>query len=519
MTITPDTMTPDTVTPDTTALLTLDGVGKSFGSVRALDGVHLAVQPRSVHCILGENGAGKSTLCNAIYGTVSPDAGRMTLAGADYRPQGPVEALRAGVAMVHQHFSLIPTMTVGDNLLLGGDGFRPARRELAGDLDRIADTYGLSVDAKSTVRDLSVGARQRVEIVKALLRNPRLILLDEPTAVLDPAEIDALMATCAALTDDGKSVVLITHKLAEVARAADEATVLRGGTVVGGGRLADVSLSTLTELMLGDAPPVTAERAPRRDTPTNAPICLQVNGITVKGADGRTALSDVDLTVRAGEIVGIAGVEGNGQSELTAVLSGASTPDAGTVSVDGEDLTDTSPARRTRAGVAVIPEDRHAEGMVAALSIAENIAMPRLANYRRWGLLDRRRMRVDAADAITAYGVRAPGPDTTMGELSGGNQQKVVLARELATDRLRVVVAAQPTRGLDVGAVAFVLDRLRDAADAGAAVLVTSSEIDELIAVCDRVTVAYRGGLRGSVDTGDPRAAQTIGRLLTGVGE
>lgn len=511
------TITAEAEAPDCTALLAMTGIGKSFGSVRALDEVTLTVKPGSVHCILGENGAGKSTLCNSIYGTVSPDAGTMTLAGADYRPRNPADALRAGVAMVHQHFSLIPTMTVADNLMLGREGFRPPRAQLATDLERIADKYGLRVDAEATVADLTVGARQRVEIVKALLRDPRLILLDEPTAVLDPDEIDALVATCAALTDDGKSVVLITHKLGEVARTADEATVLRAGTVVGGGRLTEVPLSALLELMLGDTAPLQRERTPRPEPAATGETCLSVRGLDLTRADGSIALSNVDLDVDRGEIVGIAGVEGNGQSELTAVLSGALTPDRGTVALGGEDLTSATPARRTAAGLAVIPEDRHAEGMIAQLSIAENIAMPRLSRYRRWGLLNRARMRADAAAVIDDYSIRASGPDAPIGSLSGGNQQKVVLARELSTEGLRVVVAAQPTRGLDAGAVAFVLDRLRGAAGAGAAVLVTSSEIDELLAVCDRIVVAYRGRLLGSVDARSAGAATEIGALMTGV--
>lgn len=514
MTIAADPMT-TAEKPSHTALLTLDGIGKSFGSVRALDAVTLNVKPRSVHCILGENGAGKSTLCNSIYGTVSPDTGSMTLAGRTYQPRNPADALRAGVAMVHQHFSLVPTMTVADNLLLGRDGFRPPRKQLTSDLERIADSYGLTVDAAATVRELTVGARQRVEIVKALLRDPQLILLDEPTAVLDPQEIDALITTCAALTESGKSVVLITHKLGEVARAADEATVLRAGTVVGGGRLAEVSLPSLLELMLGDTKPLSA--APRRRTAPPTSKGLNVNGLTVTRADGSTALAQVELVVGRGEIVGVAGVEGNGQSELTSVLSGALAPDRGTVVLEGTDLTTATPAARTAAGLAVIPEDRHAEGMVGELSIAENIAMPRLRQYRRWGLLDRGRMRADAETAISEYSIRAPGPDAPIGSLSGGNQQKVVLVRELSTPGLRAVVAAQPTRGLDAGAVAFVLDRLRAAADAGAAVLITSSEIDELIAVCDRIVVAYRGTLLGSVRTDSPSAATEIGALMTGV--
>jgi len=269
--------------------------------------------------------------------------------------------------------------------------------------------------------------------------------------------------------------------------------------------------------MLGDNEPLERAGAPRRRNSTDTGAVLRVSGLDVTRTDGSTALSDVDLSIGRGEIVGIAGVEGNGQSELMAVLSGALTAESGTVTVDGHDLTSASPARRTSAGLAVIPEDRHAEGMIGALSVAENLAVPRLAKYRRWGLLDRARMRADAAAAIADYSIRASGPDAPIGSLSGGNQQKVVLARELSTAGLRVVVAAQPTRGLDAGAVAFVLERLRDAADDGAAVLITSSEIDELLAVCDRIVVAYRGALLGSVSTDSPTAATDIGVLMTGV--
>lgn len=505
-----------TATEAASPILTLDRIGKSFGTVRALDEITMTVERGSVHCILGENGAGKSTLCNVVYGTVPADQGRMRLGGEPYSPRTPAAALQAGVAMVHQHFSLIPTMTVADNLLLGRGGFRPPRAAVERGLSRIADSYGLTVDRQTRVKDLPIGARQRVEIVKALLREPELILLDEPTAVLDPAEIDSLIGICSALAADGKSVVLITHKLGEVGRAADSATVLRGGTVVGGGRLSRTSVDSLLELMLGGANPIETTRRPSPQ-PVGDAASLEIKGVTLTRPDGSIALSDVDLAVRPGEIVGVAGVEGNGQSELAAVLSGATEADGGSIHLDGNDITGHSPAKRTKAGLAVIPEDRHAEAVISELTIAENIAMPRLGHYRRWGLLNRRRMKGDANAAISDYSIRANGPDTPIGSLSGGNQQKVVLARELATPGLRVVVAAQPTRGLDVGAVAFVLERLREAAASGAAVLVISSEIDELTALCSRIVVAYRGTIRGSIDADSDSATTHIGELMMGV--
>jgi simple sugar transport system ATP-binding protein len=504
------------MTTATSPLLTLDGIGKSYGNVRALDGITMTVERGSVHCILGENGAGKSTLCNVVYGSVAPDRGSMTISGRKYSPRTPAAALDAGVAMVHQHFSLIPTMTVEDNLLLGRNGLRPPRGAVKRGLERIADSYGLTVDTAARVSELPIGARQRVEIVKALLREPSLILLDEPTAVLDPAEIDSLIGTCAALAADGKSVVLITHKLGEVSRAADSATVLRDGSVAGGGRLSQTPLRTLLDLMLGGAQPVDAAQAPP-PRPTTDAACLTIEGINLTRSDGSIALADVNLAVRPGEIVGIAGVEGNGQSELAAILAGSIGADSGSVYLDGADITGLTPAQRTTAGVGVIPEDRHAEGVIPELSIAENMALARLHSYRRWGLLNRRQMKDDATEAISEFSIRADGPDAPVATLSGGNQQKVVLARELSTPGLRIVVAAQPTRGLDVGAVSFVLERLRDAAATGAAVLVISSEVDELIALCSRVVVAYRGSIRGSVDAGSPTASSAIGELMMGV--
>ncbi|MEV3856739.1 ABC transporter ATP-binding protein [Streptomyces sp. NPDC050095] len=512
-------------------MLALEAVGltKSFGAVRALDAVELRVRAGTVHCVLGENGAGKSTLCRLIEGSLTADSGQLRLYGEEFAPRRPGDALAAGIAMVHQHFSLVPTLTVGENLRL------LRLKDLADRVARVRDEYGLAVDADAVVGTLPVGVRQRVEIVKALVRDPRLLVLDEPTGVLGPAETDRLLETCRAIADAGSAVVLITHKLAEAARAGDEATVLRGGKVAGGGPLAALPPNKLVPLMIGraatdlgagvagtlglDAP---APRARTEDVRDDAPPALRLTGVTVRRPDGTLALDGVDLTVAPGEIVGVAGVEGNGQSELMAVLGGALTADAGrmelTSPTDGPyDLTRATPRERTRAGLGIVPEDRHHEGCIPQLPLTHNLFLPHLARFRRFGvLLDHKAMRRAAEEVLTEHGVRAAGPTAPMASLSGGNQQKVVLARELALDPLVCLAAAQPTRGLDVGAVDAVHTRIRQAAARGAGVLVVSSELPELLALCDRIVVAYGGHLLGPVAAADPDAHERVGALMLG---
>ena len=511
--------------------LTLQGLGKSFGDVQALHDVDVTVESGTVHCVLGENGAGKSTLCNLVFGGYRPDTGRMTLGGTEFRPDSPAAAMAAGVAMVHQHFSLVTTMTVAENLLLTQRGVRMRRAELTDRLDEIARRYRLRVDLDQRVATMPVGARQKVEIVKALLRDPSLILLDEPTGVLDPAEIDALIDTCRAVAADGKAVVLVTHKLGEVARVADAATVLRRGTVAGGGRMSNTGIAQLLTAMVGrtaaDLDPTVAatlgldtatEPVARAATELGdtAPV-LAVDRVSARRCRRGVALDEVRLAVRPGEIVGIAGVEGNGLSELVTVLAGGAAVTGGTVTLDGTDITAARPATRTGLGLGVVPEDRHRDAMVADMTIAENLFLGQLGRFRRFGLLDKRAMGRAAQAELERFDVRAAGPWVPMGSLSGGNQQKVVLARELSTANLRCLVAAQPTRGLDIGAVDFVLTQLRRAAADGCGVLVVSSEVPELLALCDRVFVAYRGALAGPVETADPTAAQQISELMMGV--
>ncbi|MGY0489592.1 ABC transporter ATP-binding protein [Streptomyces sp. WG-D5] len=504
--------------------LEITGLTKSYGGMRALDDVDLVVEAGTVHCVLGENGAGKSTLCHAVGGSLTPDTGLIRLYGQEYAPRRPADALAAGVAMVHQHFSLVATLTVGENLRL------LRLPDLDRRLARVRDEYGLHLELDAVVAELPVGVRQRVEIVKALLREPRLLVLDEPTGVLGPAETDALLATCRRIADAGHAVVLVTHKLGEAARAGDAATVLRGGRVAGGGRLAELPAERLVPLMIGRAAETLDASlagavglgAPTPGTPderATAPAgsALRLRDVTVRRPDGTHALDGVDLDIGLGEIVGIAGVEGNGQSELMAVLGGSRTPERGRVEIGGRDLTGAGPAPRTRAGLGVVPEDRHHEGCVPRLSVAENLHLGRLHRFRKYRvLLDRQALARDTAVTLAEHSVRADGPHAPMASLSGGNQQKVVLARELALEPLVCLAAAQPTRGLDIGAVDAVHTRIRAAATRGAGVLVVSAELDELLALCDRVLVAYRGRLLGPVDPREPAARERIGELMVG---
>lgn len=497
-----------------TAVLRMDGIVKRFGAFQALSDVSLELFAGEVHCLLGENGAGKSTLCNVMFGVHQPDGGAMWLDGAPYRPQSPRDALTHGIAMVHQHFSLVEDVSVLDNLLLGQVRGLLDRKREAERVRALVAELGLALDPYARVADLSVGEKQRVEIVKCLIREPRLLVLDEPTAVLLPTEIDALLDTCARVVARGCAVVLVTHKLAEIRRIASRATVLQSGRVVARSSTPSADVDALVRAMIQrpgnaekDAPVSNASRStvPRSaalsPSPYGRPLAdeaLQIDGLTVRDADGVTRLEDCTLVVNRGEIVGIAGVEGNGQSELGAVLAGMQRASAGRFFVQGQDCTQAAPQTLTKAGVGVVPEDRHAVGCVPDMSLTDNLFLNRLDDYARHGFMRRRAMRQDARALMQRFDVRAASPDVAFRGLSGGNQQKAVLARELTLHGLAVLVAAQPTRGLDVGAVAAVYDHIRAARENGVGVLLISSELDELLAVADRVLVMYRGRIMGT---------------------
>jgi general nucleoside transport system ATP-binding protein len=488
-------------------LLRLSGLGKRFGSLQALQDASLEILPGEIHCLLGENGAGKSTLCNLVFGVHAPDAGRMTLAGEAYTPRSPADALAHGIAMVHQHFSLVPDLSVVDNLLLGQARGVLDRKGWSAKLLTMRERYGLALDPQARIQDLSVGERQRVEIVKCLIREPRLLVLDEPTAVLLPAEIEALLAVCKRVAAEGCGVVLVTHKLAEIREVAQRATVLRGGRVVARSAQPASEIDALVRAMIQrhlqavPAAPQAASDAEFALVQEGEPVremALQADGLTVRDADGVLRLDNFTLMVAPGEIVAVAGVEGNGQSELGAVLSGMLRPSEGRFFVCGEEMTGRAPRTLTAAGCGVVPEDRHALACVTGMSVAENLMLDRLARFRRFGLLDRSALNAAARELMQRFDVRAASPDVAFGGLSGGNQQKAVLARELTLDPLRFLLASQPTRGLDVGAVEAIYDHIRAAAARGVGVLLISSELDELLSVADRVVVLYRGRIMGT---------------------
>ncbi len=505
-----------------TPLLELSGLGKRFGTHQVLDEVSLTLEAGEVHCLLGENGAGKSTLCNLIFGVHAPDAGTMRLSGAAYRPTRPADALAQGIAMVHQHFSLVPDVSVVDNLLLGQSRGILKRAECAARLRELGERYGLPLDPKARVADLSVGERQRVEIVKCLMREPRLLVLDEPTAVLLPDEIEALLQVCQRVSNQGCGVVLVTHKLAEIRQVARRATVLRAGRIVARSDAPAQEMQALVRAMIQRdlSDPVDAVPASPRhsDVPLGEPVpapALMVDGLTVRDAQGVTRLDSFTVLVSPGEIVGVAGVEGNGQVELAGVLSGLTSATEGRFFVNGTELTGKGPKAVTAAGAGIVPEDRHASGCIVAMSVAENMLLNRLDSYRRWGLLDRAALRRDAKQLMQTFDVRAASPEVAFGGLSGGNQQKAVMARELTTEGLRFLLAAQPTRGLDVGAVEAVYGHIVGACKRGVGVLLISSEFDELLKVADRIVVLYRGRIMGQCEA-HPSQRERIGAWMAG---
>jgi ABC-type uncharacterized transport system ATPase subunit len=503
-------------------LLSLKNLGKRFGSLQALEGVSLDVRAGSVQCLLGENGAGKSTLCNLIFGVYEPSDGDMVFDGEAWAPESPAVALEKGIAMVHQHFSLVPRMTVVENLMLGQVRGVLKRHEFGARIRDIAENFGFTLDPDAVVGELSVGERQRAEIVKCLMRDPKLLVLDEPTAVLPPGEIGALLDICRRVADSGRAVILVTHKLAEIAKVADRVAVLRTGRLVADESMAEADMGALVHAMVGrELRPLDVALAESDEAPTveesEGPrgFALVCDGLTVHDRHGAVRLDNFTLEIRPGEIVGLAGVEGNGQSELGMVLAGLLRPTEGHFYIGGNDLTHAGAAAVTAAGGGIVPEDRHAVACVTAMSVAENMFLNKLDRFTRFGLLQRGALNAAAEKQMKAFDVRAAGPEVAFSGLSGGNQQKAVLARELTLDPLVALVAAQPTRGLDVSAVEAVYRQIRAAARRGVGVLLISSELDELLAVADRVAVLYRGRLVGERPA-EMNERGAIGALMSG---
>ena len=488
------------------------GITKRFGPVLANDHIDFDLEQGEIHALLGENGAGKTTLMRILYGLYHADAGEVFVNGEKGHITSPRDAIRLGIGMVTQHFTLVPPLTVAENVVLGyTDGFRLRPQEIRQQVGKAAARLGVEVDPTAVVRHLSVGERQRVEILKALYREARVLILDEPTAVLVPQEVDVLFETLERLRQGGLSVIFISHKLNEVMTVCDRITVLRDGRVVGTVNKADTSQSDLARMMVGRETfgvSREGERAP------GSPL-LRIRSLSVADDQGLPALKGVSLEVRAGEILGVAGVSGNGQTELSQVLAGTLKPTEGQVSVGQDDLTGAEPTRVTAAGVGRIPEDRH-EGLVGELTVAENLVLEHLGDFISAGTLDRRRIRQHAERLIAEYQIKASPTDRAR-TLSGGNMQKLILARALSREP-RVVIASQPTRGLDVGATEYVRGKLLEQRGRGAAVLLLSEDLDEVLALSDRIAVIYEGRIVG-VLPGTEADVEQLGLMMSGVRE
>ncbi|MBZ9556460.1 MULTISPECIES: ABC transporter ATP-binding protein [unclassified Modicisalibacter] len=499
------------------ALLTLSAIDKRFDVHRVLDAASFELAEGEVHALLGENGAGKSTLMNILIGVYSADAGTLTLDGQPLRIAGPADSARQGIGMVHQHFRLVDRLTLTENLLLAADD-RPAlqRRSAAREtLLATAREVGFTLDPDCPVGELSVAEKQRAEICKVLALGARILILDEPTAVLTDAEATAMLGAIRRMAASGRSIILITHKLREVVGFSHRVTIMRRGeTVAAGLDTATLSIEKIASLMMGtNASRVAPDKAPGH-VRAQGPDLLAVAHLHARRDDGAPALADVSLRVRAGEILGLAGVGGNGQHELVETLCGLRSASAGSVMIDGADALGLSPRKRRRLGLRVIPADRMATALVSELDIAANLALTSVVDGRFGQLwLDRRRMARDARGRIEQHEIAGARPRGRMGLLSGGNAQKVLLAREIDTG-MKLLLAHSPTRGLDIRAAAAVHRRLREAAADGAACLLVSEDVEEIMALSDRICVISAGRITGELP-GDACAAD-IGRLILG---
>jgi ABC-type uncharacterized transport system ATPase subunit len=513
--------------------LELRGITKRFGSLVANDHIDLLVQPGEIRALLGENGAGKTTLMNVLYGLIQPDEGEILLDDKPVAIHSPRDAIRARVGMVHQHFMLVPVFTVAENVTLGAEPVRrlatppvnlgglrvpplglPSiglldRRKARRDVLELSERFGLQVDPDALVEDLPVGVQQRVEIIKALLRDASVLVLDEPTAVLTPGETEDLFRIMRELREGGRSIIFISHKLREVQAIADNITVIRRGMVVGE-RPPSTSSVELASLMVGRSVQLRVSKEPARP----GEVVLDVQDLGVQGERGEQSVRDVSFQVRAGEILGVAGVQGNGQTELCEALIGLR-PATGSVHLDGADLSHASTRDRLRAGIGYVPEDRSEDGLVGEFSVADNLILDVYDRppYASGIALNLDAIRESAARRVEEYDVRTTSVQTPAGTLSGGNQQKVVVAREMGRD-VKALLASQPTRGLDVGSIEFVHKRLVAQRDAGAAVLLVSSELDEIYALADRIAVMYEGRIVAFCPPTIPE--QELGLLMAG---
>jgi ABC-type uncharacterized transport system ATPase subunit len=498
-------------------VLELRGVTKRFPGVLANDHINLNLREGEIHALLGENGAGKTTLMNILYGLYDPDEGEVIVRGEHVDIQDPGDAIKAGIGMVHQHFMLIPVFTVTENVMLGEESLRYGnfldREKAAKRIEEISEQYHLEVDPDVRVEDIPVGVQQRVEIIKLLYREADILILDEPTAVLTPQEADELFKIMRSLTEKGKSIIFITHKLREVMDVADRITVLRGGKIVGTTTPEEADKNKLAEMMVGRAVQLGVDKDPAKP----ADIVLEVSDLVVANDRNQIAVDRISFELRADEILGIAGVQGNGQTELVEAVTGLREVIGGAIHFLGEDITNADPRTITELGVAHVPEDRQRDGLILAFPVADNLVLNTYYRepYTRGVVLQQEAILETAEERIHEFDIRTPSALTPTSSLSGGNQQKVIVAREFSRP-IKMLVASQPTRGLDVGSIEYIHKRIVEKRDEGAGVLLVSPELDEIMELSDRIAVMYRGEIVAVVES-EEASKEQIGLLMAGV--
>jgi simple sugar transport system ATP-binding protein len=501
-------------------MIELRNITKKFGEVLANDHVSFTVPAGTIHAIVGENGAGKSTAMRIAYGFYTADGGEILINGQPRQIRTPHDAIALGIGMVHQHFMLVEPMTVAENIVLGSEPGNAASLDLkkaAAEIRKVSDEFKLSVDPNATIESLSVGQQQRVELLKALYRHAQLLILDEPTAVLTPQEVEEFFAILRGMREQGKTIIIITHKLSEVLAISDNVTVMRDGKVVGDVKTNETNAAELARLMVGREVLLRVEKP---DAKPGAPV-VKVDRLSITGRDGTKRLNNVSFEVRAGEIVGIAGVEGNGQTELIEALAGLipGSHITGKISFEGSDVTSTDARRRKELGIAHVPEDRHRRGLLLDSSLAENTILG--VHYRKPAvtgpgnvILDERGIRRRTEQVIRDFDVRPPNPALTARSLSGGNQQKLIIGREFELPP-KLLLVSQPTRGVDIGAIEFIHRKVVALRDAGCAVLLVSAELEEVTALSDRLLVIHNGEIVGEVDP-KTTSNEEIGLMMTG---
>lgn len=493
---------------------------KRFGDFTANDHINLSVAPQEIKCIVGENGAGKSTLMNMLYGLLEPTEGKILIEGKEVKLRSPIDAIAHGIGMVHQHFKLVPSLTVYENIMLGievkkGKGFLIDQKAEIEKVRELIKTYNFELDPLEKVEDISVGSRQRVEILKMLYRNVDILILDEPTAVLTPQEADELIESLKDLKKKGKTIIVITHKLREVMEVSDSVTVIKHGKVIGSTATKDTNEQELAQMMVGRDVMLTVENE-RKNTENND-VIYEAKGLTTTNVFGKECVKDVSFTVRRGEVLGIAGVEGNGQSELVKVISGMMEATGGKITFQGKDITNLWPEQLRKIGIGIIPEDRFAEGLCGSMSIGDNC----IAGYHgasdvcKKGILSRRQINKKRDKAIQDFDIRVGDVDGEVASLSGGNAQKIIIAREL-TAGPSLLIACQPTRGVDIGSIEFIHSQILKYRDEGNAVILISSELSEIMSLSDRVIVMHKGRISGTIDPASVDMMK-VGLLMAGI--